>query len=216
MQQTMITLDRTEAPCNVPPPDDRTEDDPGNTPPTEDRTEDRTARQILDGWIVQIPRRVILLHSNAPEFGAMIALAVATAWTDRGVPGRPPGGWARLAGAAPRTWQRWRGLAIALGLVEPMNGGGIAPLARIEPGEQFARVPLAILFDQKLSRTAKRVFSGCPCTAPASATAARQSGLSPGRRASTAVMSKRDCANSKIVSTSPAGARPAGALCGIF
>ena len=163
------------------------EDDPGNTPPTEDRTEDRTARQILDGWIVQIPRRVILLHSNAPEFGAMIALAVATAWTDRGVPGRPPGGWARLAGAAPRTWQRWRGLAIALGLVEPMNGGGIAPLARIEPGEQFARVPLAILFDQKLSRTAKRVFlglslyrSGFGDSRPAVGTLSRASGLNRG------------------------------------
>ena len=171
-QMQVTTLDRPPAPRNTHP---------------EDRTEDRSARQILDGWIVQIPRRVILLHSNAPEFGAMIALAVATAWTDRGVPGRPPGGWARLAGAAPRTWQRWRGLAIALGLVEPMNGGGIAPLARIEPGEQFARVPFALLIDRNLSRTAKRVFlglslyrSGFGDSRPAVGTLSRASGLNRG------------------------------------
>ena len=39
-----------------------------------------------------------------------------------------------------------------------MRGARIAPLARLEPGEQFARVPLAILIDKQLSRTARRGY----------------------------------------------------------
>ncbi len=137
-----LVLDRPADQCNTPAPPDRTRDDPD-------------AREILSQWIVQIPRRLILLHNS--DLGAVIVWAASTAWRDRAVPQRPAGGWARLAGVPPRTWQRWRTLAIELGLIE-MRGARIAPLARIEPGEQFARVPVSVLFDRKLSRTGKRAY----------------------------------------------------------
>ena len=52
--------------------------------------------------------------------------------------------------------------AIDLGLVKTVSGSaGITPLVRHEPGNlQYARVPTSLLFDEKLSRTAKRVFIG--------------------------------------------------------
>ena len=123
-----------------------------NTPALPDRTQDRTASEILEGWIVQIPSRLI----NS-DLGAVIVLALSTAWRDRRVPGCPPGGWPRLGGTSTRNWHRWRERAIELGLVE-MRGSRIVPLAQLEPGEQFARVPLAVLLDPKLPRTAKRTY----------------------------------------------------------
>ena len=130
---------RPEAECN-PPPEGRAQDD------------EPDAREILEGWVVQIPSRLVNV-----DLGAVIVWAVSTAWRYRGIPGPPGVGWAKLAGVPPRTWQRWRTLAIGLGLIE-MRGARIAPLARLEPGEQFARVPLAILIDKQLSRTARRGY----------------------------------------------------------
>ena len=137
--QTSPVLDCTEAPCN-PPPEARAQDD------------DPDAREMLEGWIAPIPRRLISI-----DLGAVIVLALATAWRDRRVPGCPPGGWPRLGGTTTRNWHRWRERAIELGLVE-MRGSRIVPLAQREPGEQFAMVPLSVLCDPKLPRTAKRVY----------------------------------------------------------
>ena len=163
-----LVLDRPADPCNTPAPPDRTRDDPD-------------AREILSQWIVQIPRRLILLHNS--DLGAVIVWAASTAWRDRAVPQRPAGGWARLAGTTTRNFQRWRESAIALGLIET-RGSRIVPVAQLEPGEQFARVPIALLFDRKLSRTAKRVYcalslfrSGLGYSRASVRTLARASGL---------------------------------------
>ena len=133
---------------------------PCNTPP-EDRADPRTAGEILadSSWAVPISRPMVLAYNNPKEFGALLAWAAVRAWRDRGVHGKPPGGWALLAGTTPRNWQRWRTSAIELGLIA-MRGTRINPLSRLEPHQQFARVPAEILFDQKLSRAAKRVFIG--------------------------------------------------------
>ena len=133
---------------------------PCNTPP-EDRADPRTAGEILadSSWAVPISRPMVLAYNNPKEFGALLAWAAVRAWRDRGVHGKPPGGWALLAGTTPRNWQRWRTSAIELGLIA-MRGTRINPLSRLEPHQQLARVPAEILFDQKLSRAAKRVFIG--------------------------------------------------------
>ena len=68
-----VVLDPPIAPCNAPkvarpvaecnpPSDDGTQDDP-------------SASEILEGWVVQIPSRLI----NS-DLGALIVLALATAW----------------------------------------------------------------------------------------------------------------------------------------
>ena len=46
-----------------------------------------------------------------------------------------------------------------IGLVKAVGSAGIEPLVKHERGQgQYSRVPTSILFDEKLSRTAKRVF----------------------------------------------------------
>ena len=129
---------RPKAECNS-TPDDGTKDGP-------------SASEMLEGWVVQIPSRLV-----DTDLGALIVLAVATAWQYRRVRGLPPGGWARLGGTSTRTWHRWRERAISLGLIE-MRGARIVPLVHVEPGEQFAMVPLSVLCDPKLPRTAKRGY----------------------------------------------------------
>ena len=133
-----------------------------------------------DHWIVPLGRRVIEAHSNAYDFGAVIAFAAVGAWRDRGKgwghsegedfkresAQTPPGGWPQLAGVAAPTWRRWRDRAIQIGLIERRhgeyaNGREIAllcPREKVGEGEQFARVPVAVLFDPGLSRTAKRCY----------------------------------------------------------
>ena len=145
----ITVLDRPTSPCNVPKVAEAQ-----SNPPPEGRAQDDEpdAREMLDGWIVQISSRLI-----NTDLGAVIVLAVATAWQHRRVPGLPPGGWPRLGGTTTRNWHRWRERAISLGLVE-MRGSRIVPLAHLEPGEQFARVQIAILCDPKLPRTAKRTY----------------------------------------------------------
>ena len=130
---------RPTAQCNPPSDDGTTDADP-------------SASEMLEGWIVQIPSRLV-----DTDLGALIVLAVATAWQYRRVPGLPPGGWPRLGGTTTRNWHRWRERAISLGLIE-MRGARIVPLVHVEPGEQFAMVPLAVLCDPKLPRTAKRTY----------------------------------------------------------
>ena len=141
-------LDRDADPCKT-APDDRTQADPSAP----------TAREILAGWVVTISLPSFA-HNNPSEFGALIATAVVTAWADRRIPGRPPGGgFPALSGTTARNWRRWRDLAIELGLIKTMRGGaGLAPVAQREAGGQFARVPLARLIDRELPRTAKRVY----------------------------------------------------------
>ena len=134
-----------------------------------------------DHWVVPIGRRVIEAHSNAYDFGALIANAAVCAWRDRSnVWGKhaddgsftpmsaqtPPGGWPALAGTTAPTWRKRRDRAIEIGLIERRTGAYddgrevalLCPLVTREEGEQFARVPAAVLFDPGLSRTAKRVY----------------------------------------------------------
>ena len=176
----ILTLDRPTAPCNA-PPEDRTEA-PCNAPPPPCKT----AGEILadSDWAVLIPRTVVMEHNNTQNFSAFLVWAASRALKDRGVPGKPPGGWARLAGMSVRSWYTARRRAIKFGLVEAVRGAaGIAPLVRHEPGQgQYSRVPTSLLFDEKLSRTARRVFvalalysSGLGDSRPAILTIARAS-----------------------------------------
>ena len=133
-----------------------------------------------DHWVVPIGRRVIEAHSNAYDFGALIAYAATCAWRDRGTPWvhvragsnkrlgaqTPPGGWPALAGTTAPTWRKRRDRAIEIGLIARRTGtyddgrkvALLCPLVTREEGEQFARVPAAVLFDPGLSRTAKRTY----------------------------------------------------------
>ena len=129
-------LDRAAGPCNSTPV----------APPP-------TAGEILGDWVVQIPRRMIL----PGNLGALVAWAISVAWEGRGIPGPPPGGWPRLARTSPRNWRRWRESAISLGLIE-MRHGRIVPVARLQENEQFSRVPLKVIFDPNLSRTAIQIY----------------------------------------------------------
>ena len=143
--RNMPPVDRTEAPCNPPSP-----------PPC------KTAGEILAGadWAVLIPRAAVMEHNNPQDSAALAVWFACRAWKDRGIPGRPPGGWARLAGMSERGFFNARRRAIDLGLIKTVPGGaGITPLVRHEPGQgQYSRVPAEILFDRTLSRTARRVF----------------------------------------------------------
>ena len=133
-----------------------------------------------DHWILPLGRYLIEEHSTADDFGAVIAFAAVCAWRDRG-PGwgkadgenftriyaeTPPGGWPALAGVTAPTWRARRDRAIEIGLIERRTGEDadgreialLAPLVNVEEGEQFARVPAAILFHKGLSKTGKRVY----------------------------------------------------------
>ena len=124
-------------------------------------------------WAVQIGRLVI---TKSIPFGAVIVYAAACAWRDRGpafghpddeggfkrtAAAIPPGGWPALAGVTPHTWRRWRAHAVAANLIEILSAGPsqlLRPVAEIEPGEQFARVEIAVLFHRGLSQRARRAF----------------------------------------------------------
>ena len=133
-----------------------------------------------DHWIVPLGRYVIEDYSTSRDFGAVIAFAAVCAWRDRGPgwgPGEgedfkrlsaqtPPGGWPALAGVTAPTWRKRRDRAIEIGLIERRTGEDadgreialLEPLVNVEEGEQFARVPAAILFHKGLSKTGKRVY----------------------------------------------------------
>ena len=145
-------------------------------------------QQLVDAhWCVSIGRDLIEAHAKS-DFGALVAFGVILAWRDRG-PGweidgerraaqRPPGGWPHTAGTTAPTWRRWLGRAIEIGLISEANGvreSGppvdlLMPIKpyRTElqdegyemPVEQFARIPVSVLFDPKIGRTAKRVLVG--------------------------------------------------------
>lgn len=154
-QMQIETLDRPPAPRNMPPVD-RTEAqcNPPSPPPC------KTAGEILAeaDWAVLIPRAAVMEHNNPQDSAALAVWFACRAWKDRGIPGKPPGGWARLAGLSERGFFNARRRAITLGLIKTVRGSaGIAPLVRHEHG-QFSRVPTEIIFDKTLSRTARRVF----------------------------------------------------------
>ena len=153
-QMQIEILDRPAAPCNAPPVA-HTEaqcNPPSQPPPC------TTAREILAGWAVLIPRQTVLEHNNAKDSAALAVWFACRAWKDRAIPGKPPGGWAMLAGMSERGFFNARRRAIDLGLIKTVPGSaGIAPIVRHAHG-QFSRVPAAILFDKTLSRTARRVF----------------------------------------------------------
>ena len=144
-------LDRPAQPRNalpVAPSDDGTKADPSP----------KTAREILaeSSWAVPISRPMVLAYNNPKDFPALLVWAAVRACTDRRI---HPGGWARLAGMSERTWYAARRRAIALGLISASPGSSrIVPLAKLEPHQQFAKAPAEILFDQTLTRTARRVF----------------------------------------------------------
>ena len=134
----------------------------------------QTFRKLCsDSWAVRVPRSIVT--DGAITFGAQVVFAAACAWRDRG-PGfgdtdddevltrtaaaTPPGGWPALVGVSPHTWRRWRTAAAAMGLIELPTGPHplIRPMAEVEPGEQFSRVEIAVLFHRKLSQRARRVF----------------------------------------------------------
>ena len=164
-------VDRTEAPCNPPSP-----------PPC------KTAGEILAeaDWAVMISRSMVLEFCNPQDFPAFLVWAAARALWDRGLRGRAPGGWPELVGMSQRSWYSAKRRAIELGLVKDVGSAGIEPLVKHERGEgQYSRVPTSILFDEKLSRTAKRVFiaqalysSGLGDSRAAVATIARASSTS--------------------------------------
>ena len=128
-----------------------------------------------DSWAARLPRS--LTTDRSIPFGAVVVYAAACAWRDRG-PGWgftdddevftrtsaaiPPGGWPALVGVSPHTWRKWRDAAVVAGLVEievarksprPL----LRPVAKLEDGEQFARVEVGVLFHRNLSKRARRV-----------------------------------------------------------
>ena len=139
--------------------------------------------QLRDsGWAVRLSRSLIEDHSNPEDFGALVVLAAAMAWRDRGrgwgrrnnenefmrdSAERPPGGWAALVGVTHPTWRAWRNRAIALDLIRLVVGATddghevnlITVLRGLVPeGEQFARIPTTVLLNPAISRTAKRAY----------------------------------------------------------
>ena len=149
--RNLPTVARPEAECNPPSDDSATQADPSP----------KTAREILadSDWAVLISRAMVLEFCNPQDFPAFLVYAAARALWDRGLRGRAPGGWPELLGMSQRSWYSAKLRAVALGLVRVVPGGGIEPLVRYEPGQgQYSRVPTSILFDENLSRTAKRVF----------------------------------------------------------
>ena len=142
---------RPEAECNPPSDDSATQADPSP----------KTAREILadSDWAVLISRAMVLEFCNPQDFPAFLVYAAARALWDRGLRGRAPGGWPELLGMSRRSWYSARRRAIALGLISASPGSSrIVPLAKLEPHQQFAKAPAEILFDQTLTRTARRVF----------------------------------------------------------
>ena len=145
--RNLPTVARPEAPCNPPSP-----------PPT---PAPRPPGEILAeaDWAVLISRAMVLEFCNPQDFPAFLVYAAARALWDRGLRGRAPGGWPELLGMSRRSWYSAKRRAIELGLVKDVGSAGIEPLVKHERGEgQYSRVPTSILFDDNLSRTAKRVF----------------------------------------------------------
>ena len=126
-----------------------------------------------DSWAVQLPRSLV---TNNP-FGAVLVYAAACAWRDRG-PGFgytddegdfirnaaaiPPGGWPALLAVSAQTWRRWLDAAESADLIKIFDRGRrdqlLRPLTGLKPGDQFARVEVAILFHRELSQRARRAF----------------------------------------------------------
>ena len=136
------------------------------------RTDSRAFNKLCaDSWAVQLPRSLV---TNNP-FGAVLVYSAACAWRDRG-PGfgyfddegnfvrraaaTPKGGWAKLAGVTAQTWRSWRAEAVSANLIMIEAGPDrlLRPLAERQPGEQFARVEIAVLFHRELSQRARRAF----------------------------------------------------------
>ncbi len=152
-------VDRAATPCNVPTV---ARPEAVRNPQSEDGTrDDPSASEIFANWVVLICRETVLRFNNPQDFPALQVLAASRALWDRGLRGRAPGGWPELVGMSRRSWYSAKLRAVELGLVRVVPGGGIKPLLRHERGRgQYSRVPTSLLFDEKLSRTAKRVFIG--------------------------------------------------------
>ena len=160
-----------------------------HNPPTEgDRAQDGpTAREIFSNWSVTIPRPAVMAFNNPQDFPALLVWAAARALWDRGLRGRAPGGWENWVGMSRRSWYTAKRRAIELALVKAVGSAGIKPLVKHEPGQgQYSRVPTSLLFDEKLSRTARRIFiaqalfsSGLGDSRAAVATIARASSTNP-------------------------------------
>ena len=136
---------------------------------------------LADGaWCVPFGRRLVVSQAST---GALIAFGAVCAWRDRGPcwgvrhednkiqresAQKPPGGWAALAGTSRGTWKRWLDEAIKRRLLKRTDGIHdrrseqvqlLCPVAaERKDGEQFARVPVFVLFNPEISRAAKRTY----------------------------------------------------------
>lgn len=138
--------------------------------------------KLADGnWCVPFGRRLVVSQAST---GALIAFGAVCAWRDRGPiwgqrhkenekiqresAQKPPGGWAALAGTSRGTWKRWQDEAIKRRLLKRRTGIHdrrseqvqlLRPVAaERKDGEQFARVPVFVLFNPEISRAAKRIY----------------------------------------------------------
>ena len=134
------------------------------------------SKLLADDWAVAIPRADIL----SSRLGPLLVLLAATAWRDRGpqwavgeegAASTPPRGWAALVGCSRASWWRWQKVAVKSDLVHEVIGTDskgcehnlLKPNVWLEPGEQFARLPISVMFDGTISATARRVFAALAC-----------------------------------------------------
>ena len=152
--RNLPTVARPEAECNPPSDDSATQADPSP----------KTAREILadSDWAVLISRAMVLEFCNPQDFPAFLVYAAARALWDRGLRGRAPGGWPELLGMSrAKLVLRQTPRRSNLGLVKdrvPAAAGSSRWCDTSADEGQYSRVPTSILFDDNLSRTAKRVF----------------------------------------------------------
>ena len=159
---------------NVTDPDKVYERPESGKPVPRSRTDSPAFNKLAaDSWAVQLPRSLVTKN----PFGAVLVYAAACAWRDRG-PGFgytddegdfirnwaaiPPGGWPALLAVSAQTWRRWLDAAESADLIKIHDRGRrdqlLCPLTGLKPGEQFARVEVAILFHRELSQRARRAF----------------------------------------------------------
>ena len=147
-----------------------------NDVPHPEPTPTPRSKLLADDWAVAIPRADIL----SSRLGPLLVLLAATAWRDRGpqwavgeegAASTPPGGWAALVGCSRASWWRWQKVAVKSDLLHEVIGTDskgcehnlLKPNVWIEPGMQFARLPLSVMFNDSISATARRVFAALAC-----------------------------------------------------
>lgn len=130
---------------------------------------------LADDWVVQVPRSVVLDNRLGPLLVAIAASAWSArgpAWPvdqdqDRGAAAAPPGGWAAMIQSSRSSWPKWLDAAVRDGLVVETVGTDesgcghdlLVAKLQIEPGSQFARLPLAVMFDRSITPTARRAYA---------------------------------------------------------